>query len=488
LALPCISSGLFGFPQDQAATIALQTVRTWLEGKHRDDVSLTDIVFVVFTDIDQQSYQAGLQQIMTTAAPHHETTTTTPPAAVATAAADNDNDVNVVVVDDAIRLAAQLLDRADAVLIVAGAGMSGNPGEIVYTNPDDFVFHYPWFTKWGYHTGYEAMGLLADPSVPETAKWAFWATHMDKMRWQFVPNAGYDWLSQLVHSKEYFIHTSNVDGYFARAAGGGFDAERIYTPQGEWTYLQCMNGPCRPDAVFAARPYLDAILPKIDADGFIPHDAIPHCPHCGGGLFGNVRGGKAFLHHEVYEQQSASLERWIDSLQQQGKSLVVLEIGAGFNTPTVTRFLSEAVVRAMNRSHDNAKDGDDHTTVATNTSAFLIRINPTEPEVPPDIPAIAIRDGWQVLQIIQHLNHQPNSTTTTTSPAVPIRASTAAVDTTNAAVPEEEFLYDRVVRPAQRRARLVYPPIYLHQVATYGGGGENWRRLLQQLRSSHSTV
>jgi hypothetical protein len=238
-----------------------------------------------------------------------------------------------------------------------------------------------------------------------------------------------------------------------------------------------MNGPCRPEAVFPARPYLDVILPLIDADGFIPYDAIPHCPYCSGGLVGNVRGGNAFLHHEVYEQQSASLERWIDDfLQQQGKSLVVQEIGAGFNTPTVTRFLSEAVVRAMNSSHDDAKDGDDDTTVATN-SAFLIRINPTEPEVPPDIPAIAIRDGWQVLQIIQHLNHQPNRTTTTTSPAVPIRASTAAVDTTNA-----------VVRPAQRRARLVYPPIYLHQVATYGGGGENWRRLLQQLRSSHSTV
>lgn len=277
----------------------------------------------------------------------------------------------------------------------------------------------------------------------------------------------------------YFVHTSNVDGCFARSAGGGFDADRIYTPQGEWTYLQCINGPCRPEAVFAARPYLDVILPLIDADGFIPHDAIPHCPYCGGGLFGNVRGGNAFLHHEVYEQQSASLEQWLDSLQQQqGKSLVVLEIGAGFNTPTVTRFLSEAVVRAMNHSRDAKKGDADHTTVATN-SAFLIRINPTEPEVPPDIPAIAIRDGWQVLKVMQDLRHQP-SRTTTTNPA-PILAS-AAIDTNTA--PEDELLYDRV-RPAQRRARLVYLPSYLHQVARYGGGGGNWRRLLQQLRSVH---
>jgi hypothetical protein len=150
----------------------------------------------------------------------------------------------------------------------------------------------------------------------------------------------------------------------------------------------------------------------------------------------------------------------------------------------VTRFLSEAVVRARNSNSHDAKNGDNHTTtVATNNSAFLIRINPTEPEVPPDIPAIAIRDGWQVLKVIQDLNHQPSSKTTT-SPAPMIRDASAAADTN--ATPE--ILYDRVVRPAQRRAQLVYPPSYLHEVARYGGGGDNWRRLLQQLRSSSKTV
>jgi hypothetical protein len=161
-----------------------------------------------------------------------------------------------------------------------------------------------------------------------TAKWGFWATHIGQdavavLRPMLVTIGCSNWY---MRRRKILLSTRPTwTGVFARSAGGGFDADRIYTPQGEWTYLQCMNGPCRPEAVFPARPYLDKILPLIDDDGFIPHDAIPHCPYCGGGLFGNVRGGNAFLHHDVYERQSASLEQWLDSLQQQGKSLVVLE-------------------------------------------------------------------------------------------------------------------------------------------------------------------
>jgi hypothetical protein len=185
--------------------IALPTVRTWLEEKHLQSGRYFSHGHCVcrFYRYRPAIVSSGLATDHDNDSETTTTTTTTPPPAVAAA-----DDVSVVVVDDTIRLAAQLLDSADAVLIVAGAGMSGNPDEMVSTNPDDFAFYYPWFTEWGYHTGYEAMGLLSDPSVPMTAKWAFWATHTDKMRWQFPPN----YLQQLVHDKEYFVHTSNVDG------------------------------------------------------------------------------------------------------------------------------------------------------------------------------------------------------------------------------------------------------------------------------------
>lgn len=74
-----------------------------------------------------------------------------------------------------LQLAKHWIDTADAVLIVAGAGMSGNPGQMVYTSKEDFARAYPWFLKWGYSTSYEVMGLGGDRKVPLTAKWALYS-------------------------------------------------------------------------------------------------------------------------------------------------------------------------------------------------------------------------------------------------------------------------------------------------------------------------
>jgi hypothetical protein len=60
----------------------------------------------------------------------------------------------------------------------------------------------------------------------------------------------------------------------------------------------------------------------------------------------------------------------------------VLEIGAGFNTPTVTRFPMESIVRDV-------------------PGAKLIRVNPTHPHVPLDIDAIGLKSGWQILQHVK---------------------------------------------------------------------------------------
>jgi NAD-dependent SIR2 family protein deacetylase len=41
---------------------------------------------------------------------------------------------------------------------------------------------------------------------------------------------------------DYFVVTSNVDGMFNR---NGFDENKIYTPQGDFQYMQCAK-PCSP--------------------------------------------------------------------------------------------------------------------------------------------------------------------------------------------------------------------------------------------------
>jgi hypothetical protein len=95
---------------------------------------------------------------------------------------------------------------------------------------------------------------------------------------------------------------------------------------------------------------------------FIPEEPIPKCPRCGSDMFGGVRGGSCYLHTK-YEAQNQAIQNWIESHIQQGSNVAVIEIGAGFNTPAVTRLPIEAFARELG---DNGR---------------LIRINPTEPDV-----------------------------------------------------------------------------------------------------------
>lgn len=362
IAFPCISTGLFGFPQGKASEIALATVDDWIQ-EHPNKFDW--IVFDVFTEEDLHLYKNGLT--------HQFSISSSPPVEEELQQQKVTFESNVVPVSvhEKMNLIAKTwIDQADAILICAGAGMSVKQGEMVYTNANDFASHYPYFTKYGYHTAYEAMGLFGDPTVPVTAKWAFWANHLMNMRYNFKPNEGYDWLIDMINGKEHFVLTSNVDGCFPRA---GFDPDRIYTPQGDYAYLQCMK-PCRHDSVYDAKPILEKLIPLISEDGTIPEENIPKCPRCGGDMFGNVRGGSWFLHSQ-YEDHRQKLVDWMDA--QNGKNVVVVEVGAGFNTPMVTRWPVESFVRE--------------------TGGKLIRINPSDPEIPGDIEGLAFEKGWQVL-------------------------------------------------------------------------------------------
>ena len=54
IAFPCISTGIYGYPNENAAKVALKTVRKWLE---ENTDCLTDIVFCLFLPIDVNIYE-----------------------------------------------------------------------------------------------------------------------------------------------------------------------------------------------------------------------------------------------------------------------------------------------------------------------------------------------------------------------------------------------------------------------------------------------
>ncbi|KAI2510665.1 Macro domain [Fragilaria crotonensis] len=196
IAFCCISTGLFGFPQEEASNIAVTSVLEWLEA-HPDQVDL--IVFNVFSDNDEDLYQKRLAYLGTPQQQNGDDGVNSCPSSSPSTR------------DRTLRLAKTWIEQADAILICAGSGMSVKEGEMVYVNQTDFAKHYPWFVKWGYRTSYEVMGLGQDRCVPMTAKWAMWAKHMHLQRWQFEPNEGYKTLLDMVNEKDYFVLTSNVD-------------------------------------------------------------------------------------------------------------------------------------------------------------------------------------------------------------------------------------------------------------------------------------
>ena len=54
IAFCCISTGVFGFPQAEAADIAVRTVRTWLDAHPQTPMT---VVFNVFGEVDEALYQ-----------------------------------------------------------------------------------------------------------------------------------------------------------------------------------------------------------------------------------------------------------------------------------------------------------------------------------------------------------------------------------------------------------------------------------------------
>jgi len=56
IAFCCISTGLFGYPQREAAEVALATVRDWLLASEAHRAAIETIIFDVFTDRDWHEY------------------------------------------------------------------------------------------------------------------------------------------------------------------------------------------------------------------------------------------------------------------------------------------------------------------------------------------------------------------------------------------------------------------------------------------------
>ena len=226
----------------------------------------------------------------------------------------------------------KLIDKAEYILIGAGAGLSTSAG-IEYSgkrfedNFKDFIEKY-------HFTDMYTSGFYDFETQEE--KWAYWAKHM------YINDIGmkatnlYKEILELVKNKKYFVITTNVDDQFYKA---GFDKDRIFATQGSYAYIQCSCA-CH-DKIYNATDMVKEMVENIK-DCKIPSELVPKCPVCGENMEVNLRKDAYFVQDDNWYRQDEKYGKFLDNTKD--KKVLLLELGVGFNTPGIIRLPFEQMV------------------------------------------------------------------------------------------------------------------------------------------------
>lgn len=235
------------------------------------------------------------------------------------------------------------LDRADAVIIGAGAGLSTSAG-FVYTGERFDRYFQDFAEKYQFQDMYSG-GFYPYSTLEE--HWAYWSRYIYINRYMNPPKDVYQKLYDLVKEKDYFVLTTNVDHCFQNA---GFDKHRLFYTQGDYGLFQCSK-PCHADTYDnekVIRQMVEAQGYQIGEDGtlnlpehtipkmVVPSELVPRCPKCGAPMSMNLRADDTFVEDEGWHRAS---ERYADFLRRhEDMKVLFIETGVGYNTPSIIKF------------------------------------------------------------------------------------------------------------------------------------------------------
>lgn len=240
-----------------------------------------------------------------------------------------------------IEQAARMIREADYILLGAGAGMSAAAG--AQYGGKFFQEHFGEFQKLYGNGPYMRDMYLAGfyPFPDEAAFWGFWS--------KLALTAGADLdvtplhrtLLNAFEDKKLFLLTTNADHQFEKA---GLPAEQVFATQGSYNLIQCKQG-CHQKTYHAV-----SLFRRMNAarrDGKIPAQMVPQCPVCGGPMAMNLRTDSHFVQDKTWY---AAEKRFGDFLNEcMDQKTVLVELGVGFNTPTIIRFPFEHLAQ----EHEN---------------------------------------------------------------------------------------------------------------------------------------
>ena len=224
---------------------------------------------------------------------------------------------------DIIRKLQQTLQKADAVIVGAGAGLSTSAG-FTYSG-ERFQQHFADFIgKYGFTDMYSA-GFYPFPTEEE--HWAYWSRHIYYNRYVPASKPVYDILLKLLKDKDYFVITTNVDHQFQKA---GFDKQRLFYTQGDYGLFQCAK-PCH-QKTYDNEEWVKRMIAE-QMDMRIPTELVPRCPVCGEKMKVNLRADETFVEDEGWH---AASERYTEFIRRHKDGKVLfLDLGSGGNTPVI---------------------------------------------------------------------------------------------------------------------------------------------------------
>ena len=268
----------------------------------------------------------------------------------------------------------ELLQKADAVLIGAGAGLSTAAGytyggERFQKNFADFIarYHYQDMYTAGFY-----------PYATPEEYWAYWSRQIYCNRYDQPKSMVHQALLALVKDKDYFVLTTNVDHLFQQ---NGFAKERLFYTQGDYGLWQCSQ-PCH-DQTYDNESAVRRMVAE-QKNMRIPHELIPRCPICGEPMTMNLRCDASFVEDAGWHQAASRYKDWLQE-HQQGR-ILYLELGVGMNTPGIIKYPFWTLTKE-------------------NPDAAYVCINPGSAYIPEEIQQQSLGLETGIETIWEELNH-----------------------------------------------------------------------------------
>ena len=245
--------------------------------------------------------------------------------------------------EEQIELLKNEIQKADAIVIGAGAGLSTSAG-FTYSGERFEKYFFDFIKEYGIRDMYSG-GFYPFPN--DEIRWAWWARNIYFNRYVKASKSVYDELFLLLKDKDYFVITTNVDHQFQNA---GFDKKKLFYTQGDFGLFQSVN-----PQIQKTYDNEEWVMKAMEAQGFvkdkngvfsipesgeilmrIPTELIPKCPDDGSDMTNNLRIDSSFVEDEGWHIAAEKYSEFLE--KHKNNHVLFLELGVGANTPVIVKY------------------------------------------------------------------------------------------------------------------------------------------------------